>query len=147
MAEHEQGIWGGEAGDLARRRSPSAGASLTLPGPQGSEWGLAALLTAGFCMVLCPTTLLVWASIVSVHAVRWSRSDVHTMCILVTACEFLVAALAGMALAFGIVGLIAARKNQTPVALPLTGLIVSVVTLVFWIVIIGCSFATTGGLW
>jgi hypothetical protein len=146
MAEHGEGIWSREGGELSRKLGyPTA--PPPLPDRAGSEWGLASLLTGGACLVLCPTTLLVWASIVSVHAVRWSRSDVHNMCVLLTGCELVVLGLVGTALAFGIVGLVAARKNQTTIALPLTGLIVSAATMIFWLVILVCSFATMGGLW
>jgi hypothetical protein len=141
MAEHEEGIWGGEAADPARKRSHPA-APLVLPDRVGSEWGLASLLTGVACLVMCPTTLLVWASVVSVHAVRWSRADVRNICILLISCQFLVLGLVAMALAFAIVGLTAGRRQQTPVALPLAGLVVSAVTAVFWVIIIICSFAT-----
>jgi hypothetical protein len=146
MAEREEGIWGGEAGELGRKLSyPTA--ALTLPPRTGSEWGLASLLTAVACLVVCPTSLLVWASVITAHEHRWDRPSVHHICILLISCEFLVLGLVGTALAFAIVGLNAARKYETPMGLPLTGLIVSAVTMAFWIVILICSFAMTEGLW
>jgi hypothetical protein len=144
MAEREEGIWGGE-GELSRKLSYPA-AQLRLPPRTGSEWGLASLLTGGLCLVICPTTLLVWASIISVHDQRWTKADVRNMCAALISCEFLVVGLVGMALAFAIVGLVASRKHETPAALPLTGLIVSAVTMIFWIVIVVSSFMTMGGL-
>jgi hypothetical protein len=145
VAEHEEGIWGRDAGELGRKLSyPTAPAPL--PTRTGSEWGLASLLTAGVCLIVCPTTLLVWASIIAVHDQRWTKTDVRDMCLALIGCEFLVFGLVATALAFGIVGVTAARKHQTPVALPLTGLIVSAVTLVCWIVILVSSVSTMGGL-
>jgi hypothetical protein len=139
MAEREEGIWGGEAGELGRRRSESAGPSLTLPAPHGTEWGLASLVAAGACLLLCPGALLVWISYV--HAPFWSHPDHRTISVVLLACHFLALGLTAMALAFAIVGLTAARRQQTPIALPLTGLIVSGVTLLFWLLIIICTFA------
>jgi uncharacterized BrkB/YihY/UPF0761 family membrane protein len=146
MAEPEEGIWGSEPGDLGRRLS-SPKASLTLPDRAGSEWGLASLLTALACLVLCPGTLLVWASVITAHEHRWDRPSVHRLCIVLICCEFLVLGLIGTALAFAIVGGAVARKNQTSCALPVTALIVSSVTLALWIVILVCSFSMTDGLW
>jgi hypothetical protein len=145
MADREEGIWGGESGELARKLTyPTAPPPLPTRG--GSEWGLASLLTGAVCLIVCPTTLLVWASIISVHDRRWSKTDVRNMCAALMACQLLVFGLVAMALAFGIVGLTAARRHHAPVALPLTGLVVSAVTLVCWIVILVSSLLTTAGL-
>jgi hypothetical protein len=137
MAEREEGIWSGDAGELARRRAQPGGLSLTLPGQQGSEWGLAALLTASACMILCPLALLVWVGLF--HADFWSWSDRRHISVVLVACQFIAFGLTAMCLAFAIVGLTAARRQQTPVALPLTALVVSGVTLVFWIIILVCT--------
>ena len=89
MAERDEGIWGGEAGELGRKLSYPA-AQLTLAPRTGSEWGLASLLTGLACLIVCPTTLLVWASVIAVHDARWSKTDVRNMCTALIGCEFLV---------------------------------------------------------
>ncbi len=137
MAEHDEHIWSSDAGELPRRRSQSPAPSLTLPGPQGTEWGLAALLTGSACLLLCPLALLVWVALF--HAQFWSHSDRRNISILLIACQFLAFGLTAMSLAFAIVGLTAARRQQTPIALSLTALVVSGVTLVFWIIILVCT--------
>ncbi len=136
MAEREEGIWGGEAEVLGRKLTlPTA--EPPSPNRTGAEWGLAALVAGGACFLLCPGALLVWVAFV--HADFWSHSDRRILSVIFTACHFLAFGLTAVAMAFAITGLTAARKQQTPVALPLTALILSGVTLLFWILILICT--------
>jgi hypothetical protein len=142
MAEEEEGIWGGERGEMGRKLT-HPDAPRRVPSRHASEWGLASLLTGGFCLLLCPGTLVVWAGVISVHAERWGRADVRNICVALICCQFLVLFLNVMAIAFGAVGLMGPREERTSVALPLAGLVVSLVTILFWVVIIVSSFMTT----
>jgi hypothetical protein len=142
MAEHEQGVWG-------ERRSGVAAGWGDAPPPvhrRGFEWGLASLLVGATCLLMSPLALLVWASVIQVHDLRWSRHDVSIICTGLIITEFGVLVLVLLGLAFGVTGIVAARSQGAPQALPVAAVAVGVVSLCFWIGIMVSSFNTTSGL-
>jgi hypothetical protein len=108
-----------------------------------AEWGLAGLLLNLTLLLLAALALLVWGSVIQVHEQRWDHGSLVRICIALLSTEFLVLLLIAVGIAFSVRGLLAARSQRTPAALPLAALLVGLVDLLFWLMVVYCSFGMT----
>jgi len=142
MSKPEERIWSRSLEGPGPESTPP----LAFPGRRAAEWGLASLLMGSVFMLLCPLTLLVWASVISVHEKRWDKPSVNTICTALIVTEFGVLVLILVGVVFGLVGWSTARTERAPAALPVAGTMLGLMTLLFWIIILASSFITSHSL-
>jgi hypothetical protein len=131
---------------LAAPRDAAAWATSAAPDRHAFEWGLASLLIGLTSLLVGGTALLVWGSVVGVHERRWDWTSLFWTCIGLIVAEFAVVALTIMGVVFGLRGLSHARRHGSPRALPLAGVVVGLVVILFWVMILVASFGTMAGM-
>jgi hypothetical protein len=108
------------------------------PGRHASDWGLGSLLMSLTLLVLFPLVVsaacLVWIVNLQSNAREGTFVEPVMLITLSDVVAYGSVTLAGLAVLFGMVGLISGFVRNQPVGLPTTALVVGLVALILWII-------------
>jgi hypothetical protein len=104
----------------------------------GAEWGLASLLMGGLLFLCCPIMLIFNFVCYSGSSSALGGNDLELARIASVIVFICVTGVGGCAVGFGVRGWQAAVAHRQPQGLPLSGLLVSGVGLLLWLMV-GCD--------
>jgi hypothetical protein len=105
-----------------------------------TDWGQAALLLGGVLLLLAPLMMIVMILAVAIAVPLWGPSEIRTVSIVFAIPLVCLVALSILSLIAAILGLKAAVSRRQPAGLPVSGLLVGLVALLFSLINLVANF-------